>query len=77
MHRFAYNTTGFEVQPAMKMVGTYLAEIAWKGDREIKRRSENSCLHLRNSFLPGGFLCMPALPTQNKKEKSIECFIFL
>ena len=28
MHRFAYNTTGFEVQPAMKMVGTYLAEIA-------------------------------------------------
>ncbi len=68
-YRLAYGSTGLEIQSAMKMVGTYLAEVTGEGDGEIKRRGEGGLVCI-------GFLGIAALHTTNKEQKREKYRIF-
>ena len=68
-YQLADGAAGLEVQPAMKMVGTYLAEVTGEGDGEIKRRDEGGLACI-------GFLGIAALHTTDKKQEKEKQRIF-
>ena len=68
-YRLAYGSTGLEIQSAMKMVGTYLAEVTGESDGKIKRRDEGGLVCI-------GFLGIAALHTTNKEQKREKYRIF-
>ena len=79
MYRLAYGSAGLEVQPTVKVIGAYLAEVTGKDNRKIERGRERCLLYVRSGFHIGRFLRISILyaACKNKKEKSIGYFIFL
>ena len=46
MYRLAYGSAGLEVQPAVKVIGAYLAEVTGKDNRKIERGRERCLLYV-------------------------------
>ena len=76
MYRLAYGSAGLEVQPTVKVIGAYLAEVTGKDNRKIERGRERCLLYVRSGFHIGRFLRISILYAACKKQKREKYRVF-